>query len=283
MFGHNPSHEREVRCAIYTRKSVDPDLGQEFNSLESQRSICASYVASQRPNGWAEIPKHYDDAGQSGASLARPALQDLLSDVESGLIDVVIIYKLDRITRTLLDFVRLMDLFNHYGVSFVAVTQNFDTADSTGRLILNILLTFAQFEREIVSDRLKDKFTAMRQRGMFVGGNVPYGYDLADKKLVINPHEGEIVRWIFERYLKVKSFPKIACELAQMGVVRRSRISKRGHLVKGRGICASSVFNIDFVRERDTLVVRCGSAEVARRRYAPPTAGTAFWRPLPTQ
>jgi DNA invertase Pin-like site-specific DNA recombinase len=244
MFGDNPSHAPEVRCAIYTRKSVDPDLGQQFNSLESQRSICASYVASQRPNGWAEISKHYDDSGESGASLARPALQDLLSDVESGLIDVVVIYKLDRITRTLLDFVRLMDLFNHYGVSFVAVTQNFDTADSTGRLILNILLTFAQFEREIVSDRLKDKFTAMRQRGMFVGGNVPYGYDLANKKLVINANEGEIVRWIFQRYLEIKSFPRISRELAQMGVVRRSRISKRGHLVQGRGICGGAVLNM---------------------------------------
>lgn len=242
VIGIDPA--RESRCAIYTRQSVEPGSQQDFGSLDAQRSICASYIASQRPRGWRELPKHYDDAGQSGATLSRPALQDLLIDVESGLIDVVVVYKLDRITRTLLDFVRLIDLFEHCGVGFVAVTQNFDTADSTGRLILNILLTFAQFEREMMSDRLKDKFSAMRQRGMFVGGNIPFGYDLAGKKLVVNPAEAEVVRWIFRRYLEVKSTIKIARELKQRGVTRRSRISKRGNLIEGRGICGSSVANM---------------------------------------
>jgi DNA invertase Pin-like site-specific DNA recombinase len=152
-----------------------------------------------------------------------------LADIESGFVDVVVIYKLDRISRTLLDFVRLMDLFEQFGVTFVAVTQNFDTSDSTGRLILNVLLTFAQFEREIASDRLRDKFSAMRQRGMFVGGNPPYGYDLRDKALHVNQGEAEVIQWIFNRYLEAKSLVVVSRELREKGVVRRSRTSKRGN------------------------------------------------------
>ncbi|QNM82597.1 recombinase family protein [Sphingomonas sabuli] len=235
---------QQKRCAIYTRRSVEQGLDHQFSSLEAQRAICSAYVASQQPKGWTEIPKHYDDGGQSGGNLNRPALQDLLSDVESGVVDVVVIYKLDRISRTLLDFVRLMDLFESFGVAFVAVTQNFDTADSTGRLILNVLLTFAQFEREISSDRLRDKFTAMRQRGLFVGGNPPFGYDLVDKKLVVNEPEAEVIRWMFRRYLEAKSYVTVSRELARRGVLRRSRVSKRGNFVRGRGISASSVWNM---------------------------------------
>ena len=232
------------RCAIYTRKSVEQPTHHQFGSLEAQRAICASYVASQEPNGWTEIPKHYDDNGVSGGSLERPALQELLIDIESGLIDVVVIYKLDRITRTLLDFVRLIDLFDQCGVTFVAVTQNFDTSNSTGRLIQNVLLTFAQFEREIASDRLRDKFCAMKQRGLFIGGHPPYGFDLVDKRLVINDEEAVVVRWMFERYLETKSYTKIEKELADRGIVRRTRTSKRGHKVVGRNICKSSVWNM---------------------------------------
>lgn len=232
------------RCAIYTRRSVDPGFEQEFNSLESQRAICSAYIASQRPKGWIEIPKHYDDAGRTGANLRRDAIQELLTDLESGLIDVVVIYKLDRITRTLLDFVRLMDLFEQYGVHFVSVTQNFDTGDSTGRLILNVLLTFAQFEREISSDRLRDKFGAMKERGMFVGGHPPYGFDLADKKLVINPDEAKVVRWIFKLYLELASYTKVERALRAKGITRRSRISKRGNLIRGREICAGNIWQM---------------------------------------
>jgi DNA invertase Pin-like site-specific DNA recombinase len=174
----------------------------------------------------------------------RPALQELLADIEAGAVDVIVIYKLDRITRSLLDFIRLIDLFQQFGVSFVAVTQNFDTSDSTGRLILNVLLTFAQFEREIASDRLRDKFSAMRQRGMFVGGNPPYGYNLVDKKLVINSSEAQVVRWIFQRYLEVRGMATVAKELRDKGVVRRSRISKRGNHVQGRSICCGAVHNM---------------------------------------
>ena len=234
----------QKRCAIYTRRSIEQSPGHQFSSVEAQRAICSSYVASQRPNGWTELSKHYDDEGKSGGNLNRPALQDLLSDVEAGVVDVAVIYKLDRISRTLLDFVRLMDLFQQFGVSFVAVTQNFDTADTTGRLILNVLLTFAQFEREIASDRLKDKFSAMRQRGLFVGGNPPYGYNLSNKKLLINDKEARVIRWMFRRYLEAKSYVTVARELREMGVQRRSRISKRGNHVAGRCICQSSVWNM---------------------------------------
>ncbi len=236
--------EQAIRCAIYTRRSVGYSEEQEFNSLESQRAICSSYIASQRPKGWSELPKHYDDMARSGASLERPAMQDLLSDIESGLVDVIVIYKLDRITRTLLDFVRLIDLLEQYGVSFVSVTQNFDTADSTGRLILNILLTFAQFEREISADRLRDKFQAMKQRGMFVGGHPPYGFDLIDKKLVPNIDEARLVRSAFRNYLKFQSLTKVARRLESEGAKRRDRVSKRGNLIRGRGICKSAVFNM---------------------------------------
>lgn len=232
------------RCAIYTRRSVEQSPGHQVRSVEAQRAICSAYVTSQRPNGWLELSTQYDDEGRSGGNLNRPALQQLLSDIEAGVVDVVVIYKLDRISRTLLDFVRFVDLFQQFGVSFVAVTQNFDTADSTGRLILNVLLTFAQFEREIASDRLKDKFSAMRQRGLFVGGNPPYGYNLSNKKLLVNDTEAEVIRWMFRRYLEAKSYVTVARELRDKGIVRRSRTSKRGNHVQGRGICQASVWNM---------------------------------------
>ena len=240
-----PEPQAEIRrCAIYTRKSVQQGLEREFNSLEAQRAICSAYVASQRPKGLIELPKHYDDAAQSGRTLLRPALQELFCDIESGAADVVVIYKIDRLTRTLLDFVRLIDLFEQYRIQFVSVTQNFDTSDSTGRLILNVLLTFAQFEREMASDRLRDKFGAMRARGMFVGGHPPFGYDLVDKKLIVNPAEAKIVQMIFERYLSLKSYVKVARDCRDLGVIRRDRVSKRGHLVKGRQIETASVWHM---------------------------------------
>lgn len=237
--------DQEVRrCAIYTRRSVEQPMAHQFSSVAAQRMICSSYIACQQPKGWMEISKHYDDEGWSGGNLRRPALQELLIDMESGQIDVVVIYKLDRITRTLLDFVRLMDLFEQYGVSFVAVTQNFDTSDSTGRLILNVLLTFAQFEREIYSDRMRDRFNAMSQAGLFVGGLPAFGYDIVDKKLVINDAEASVIRWMFARYLEVQNFKKLAEELAAKRVVRRDYTSKRGNLARGGPIHHSTVRNM---------------------------------------
>src|SRR5574338_1090795 len=179
----------ERRCAIYTRKSSGQGLERDFNSLEGQRSICSAYVTSQRHKGWLELAKHYDDGGYSGASLSRPQLQELLVDVEKGLVDVVVVYKIDRMTRTLLDFVRLVDFFERYGVVFVSITQNFDTADSMGRLVLNVLLTFAQLEREMASDRVRDKIRGIKQTGRWGGGTPPLGYDLRRHKLHINIHE----------------------------------------------------------------------------------------------
>lgn len=240
----SPADRAALRCAIYTRKSVETGLDIEFNTLESQRAICSAYVTSQKHRNWEELPKQYDDGGHSGAQLTRPALQELLTDIERGMVDVVVIYKLDRLTRTLLDFVRLIDLFEQYGVAFVSVTQNFDTAESTGRLILNVLLTFAQFEREIASDRLRDKFGAMRRRGMFIGGHPPFGYELVAKKLMPHPGEAEIVRWMFRRYLDVQSYVKVADELVAMGVKRRDRVSKRGNFLPGRPIDKSSVWHM---------------------------------------
>lgn len=237
------SEQHQKRCAIYTRKSVDSYVG-EFDSLEAQRTICSAYITSQLPKGWVEIEKRYDDLGETGANLDRPGLQELLRDVESGMVDVVVIYKLDRITRTIVDFVRLMDLLDGYGVFFVSVTQNFDTGDSTGRLIQNILLTFAQFEREMMSDRLRDKFRTMKERGMFVGGHPPFGFDLIDKKLVPNKFEAEIVRSAFSLYLETKSLVKVAKTLRERGVRRRSRISKRGRRVEGRTICQGALCNM---------------------------------------
>jgi site-specific DNA recombinase len=219
---------RARRCAIYTRKSAEPPAGQEISSLESQRTICTAYICSQQHKGWTPIAKQYDDAGRSGANLDRPALQALMSDIDAGLVAIVIVYKLDRITRTLLDFVRLMDFFERYGVAFVAITQNFDTSDSMGRLIRNVLLTFAQFEREIASDRMRDKKMVMSQRGLWTGGTPPLGYDLRKGKLVINPREAETVRCIFETYVESQRISAVHKRLLAEGRQRKLRTSQSG-------------------------------------------------------
>ena len=233
----------QKRCAIYCRRSLEQH-GAALSSVESQAKICSSYIASQEHRGWLKSAALYNDEGVSGASLVRPNLQRLLRDIETGLVDVVVVYKLDRLTRTLLDFVRLLDLFEQYGVEFVCVTQNFDTTDSTGRLILNILLTFAQFEREIAGDRLRDKFGIMKSLGLFVGGHPAFGYDLIEKKLVPNAGEAKIVQWLFESYLTEKSYLLLQRRLRDMGVKRRERTSKRGRLVEGRPIHASAVWHM---------------------------------------
>ena len=230
------------RCAIYTRKSVQPPIPQQLTSLESQRAICASYVSSQQHKGWVSLEKHYDDAGRSGANLDRPALQELLTDIELGLVDVVLVYKLDRITRTLLDFVRLIDFFEKYGVVFVAITQNFDTSDSMGRLIRNILLTFAQFEREITIDRMRDKIRVMKQRGMWAGGEAPLGYDLRRGKLVVNSHEEPAVRLIFETYIVEQRIGAVVRKLAEQGFRRKTwRAKKDGKMHGGTPVSQGSV------------------------------------------
>jgi len=225
--------QRRLRCAIYTRKSSEEGLDMEFNSLDAQRESCEAYIASQRSEGYAAIRERYDDGGHSGGTLERPALQRLLADVEAGLIDVIVVYKIDRLSRSLMDFARLVEIFERNQVTFVSVTQSFNTTTSMGRLTLNILLSFAQFEREVIGERIRDKFAASRKKGMWMGGYVPLGYDVRDRKLVINEEEAETVRMIFERFVAIGSATRLARALAAEGVVnKRGRRIDKGFLYK---------------------------------------------------
>jgi DNA invertase Pin-like site-specific DNA recombinase len=221
-----PTPIRRLRCAVYTRKSTDEGLDREFNTLDAQREACEAYVASQRAEGWTLVRDHYDDGGFSGGTLERPALQRLLRDIEQGRVDVVVVYKIDRLSRSLMDFSRLVETFEAHGVTFVSITQSFNTTTSMGRLTLNILLSFAQFEREVIGERIRDKFAASRARGMWMGGKVPLGYDVRDRKLVINEGEAETVRRVFELFLATGSGTDTARQLQQEG-----RTSKTGRLL----------------------------------------------------
>jgi site-specific DNA recombinase len=193
---------RKLRCAVYTRKSSEEGLEQEFNSLDAQREACEAYVASQRAEGWVLVPDRYDDGGISGATLERPALKRLLADIEHHKVDVVVVYKIDRLSRALMDFAKLVEVFDRNEVTFVSVTQSFNTTTSMGRLTLNILLSFAQFEREVIGERIRDKFAASRRKGMWMGGWAPLGYDVKDRKLVTNEQEAKLVRSIFSRFAR---------------------------------------------------------------------------------
>lgn len=197
----------KLRCAIYTRKSSDEGLEQEFNSLDAQHEACRSFIASQRHEGWTLLRDRYDDGGFSGGSMERPGLKKLLADIEAGKVDVVVIYKIDRLTRSLADFARMMELFEQADVSFVSVTQSFNTKTSMGRLMLHVLLSFAQFEREVGAERVRDKIAASKAKGMWMGGTVPLGYDVADRKLAVNEAEAETVRAILTKFTELKSVP----------------------------------------------------------------------------
>src|SRR5687767_1011755 len=215
-----------MRCAIYTRVSSDEGLEQAFNSLDAQREACAAYILSQKHEGWTTLPARYDDGGYSGGSMDRPALRQLLADVRAGRIDAVIVYKVDRLTRALADFARIIAIFDAAGVSFVSVTQAFNTTFSMGRLTLNVLLSFAQFEREVTAERVRDKIAASKRKGMRMGGPIPLGYDVANKKLVINPEEAERVRLIFRRYLELGCLTKLLRDLEERGI--RTKLSGDG-------------------------------------------------------
>jgi site-specific DNA recombinase len=215
-----------LRCAIYTRKSTEHGLEQEFNSLDAQREACEAYIKSQASQGWKALPQHYDDPAYSGGNLDRPALKKLLTDIEAGRIDVVVVYKIDRLTRSLADFAKLVEVFDARSISFVAVTQQFNTTTSMGRLTLNVLLSFAQFERELSSERVRDKIAASRRKGKWTGGTVPLGYVARDKKLVVNKAEAETVRTIFRLYLELKSFSKVVAELDRRRIVTKRRDTK---------------------------------------------------------
>jgi site-specific DNA recombinase len=214
----NKPATRKLRCAVYTRKSSEECLEQEFNSLDAQREACEAYVASQRSEGWVLIRDQYDDGGISGGTLDRPALQRLLSDIEDGLVDVVVVYKIDRLSRSLMGFSKLVEVFDRNNVTFVSVTQSFNTTTSMGRLTLNILLSFAQFEREVTAERIRDKVRASRMKGIFMGGTPPYGYKPKDRKLVIDEEEARNVRWIFARFLENGSATELAREVVRRGI-----------------------------------------------------------------
>jgi len=213
--------KRKLRCAVYTRKSSEEGLEQEFNSLHAQREACEAYIASQRSEGWALIREHYDDGGVSGGTLERPGLKLLLADIEEGLIDVVVVYKIDRLSRSLMDFSKLVEVFDRNSVTFVSVTQSFNTTTSMGRLTLNILLSFAQFEREVTGERIRDKIAASRKKGMWMGGTVPLGYDVKDRKLVANKAEAAIIKLIFTRFAEIGSCTELGRELRKSGVTTK--------------------------------------------------------------
>lgn len=209
---------KRIRCAIYTRKSSEEGLEQAFNSLDAQREACAAYILSQAGEGWEAIKAHYDDGGFSGGSMERPALHRLLDDITAGKVDVIVVYKVDRLTRSLSDFAKIVETLDDKSASFVSVTQAFNTTTSMGRLTLNVLLSFAQFEREVTGERIRDKIAASRKKGMWMGGNPPLGYDVRDRKLVTNRAEVETVRMIFRRYLELRSVPALTQELDASGV-----------------------------------------------------------------
>jgi site-specific DNA recombinase len=224
---------RKLRCAVYTRKSTEEGLEMEFNSLDAQRESCEAYVASQRAEGWLLVSDRYDDGGFSGGTLERPALKRLLADIEAGRIDVVVVYKIDRLSRSLMDFSRLVEVFDRQNVTFVSVTQSFNTTTSMGRLTLNVLLSFAQFEREVIGERIRDKFAASRRKGMWMGGWAPLGYEVRDRKLVVNEQDAKLVQSIFQRFLKTGSATILARQLIKEGVRNKyGKLIDKGMLYK---------------------------------------------------
>jgi site-specific DNA recombinase len=212
---------RKLRCAVYTRKSSEEGLDMEFNSLDAQREACEAFIASQRAEGWVLVHDRYDDGGISGGTLERPALKRLIADIEAGLIDVVVVYKIDRLSRSLIDFTKLVEVFDAHSVTFVSVTQSFNTTTSMGRLTLNILLSFAQFEREVIGERIRDKVAASRKRGIWMGGFVPLGYDVRDRKLVVNEAEAVLVRRIFQGFAELESCMKLVHALRAEGATTK--------------------------------------------------------------
>jgi site-specific DNA recombinase len=242
MVDRSTKAKPRLRGAVYTRKSSDEGLEQEFNSLDAQREACESYITSQRSEGWSLIREHYDDGGFSGGSMERPALQRLLDEITAGRVDVVVVYKVDRLTRALGDFARIVELFDRHKVSFVSVTQAFNTTTSMGRLTLNVLLSFAQFEREVTGERIRDKIAASKKKGMWMGGLPALGYDVQNRKLVVNAREAETVRQIFRRYLDLKSVRALKAELDQAGIVSKQRRAADGSSYGGQPFSRGALY-----------------------------------------
>ena len=233
-----------LRCAIYTRKSTEEGLDQEFNSLDAQRASCEAYIVSQAGEGWNGLKARYDDGGFSGGNVERPGLKALLADIETGKVDVVVVYKVDRLTRSLTDFARLVDLFDTHGVSFVSVTQQFNTTTSMGRLTLNVLLSFAQFEREVTAERIRDKIAASKKKGMWMGGPPPLGYDARDKKLMVNADEAETVRTLFRLYLDLGTVKDLLGESNRLGLVTKRRKRADGRETGGQPFSRGHLYQL---------------------------------------
>ncbi|MFL6728203.1 MAG: recombinase family protein [Sphingomicrobium sp.] len=235
---------KRVRCAIYTRKSSEEGLEQDFNSLDAQREACAAYVLSQASEGWSLLPDLYDDGGLSGGSLERPALQRLLADVAAGKIDIIVVYKVDRLTRSLLDFAKLVEVFDNTSTSFVSVTQSFNTTTSMGRLTLNMLLSFAQFEREVTAERIRDKIAASKAKGMWMGGTPPLGYQPNGRTLAIVDDHAEIVRDIYRRYAELGNVRLVAEQLLRDGIRSPDRTSGAGRRFGGRQFTRGQIYHM---------------------------------------
>jgi site-specific DNA recombinase len=256
-----PKLVRKLRCAVYTRKSSEEGLSQEFNSLDAQREACGAFIASQRAEGWVLVRDRYDDGGISGGTLERPSLRRLLSDIEDGLVDVVVVYKIDRLSRALADFAKLVEVFDRNGVTFVSITQSFNTTTSMGRLTLNILLSFAQFEREVTAERIRDKVRASRMKGMWMGGVPPYGYRVENRKLVVDEDQATHVRWIFARFLEIGSATVLARDVEARGLTTThgNRIDKKYlyRMLNNRAYIGEAVHKGDcYPGEHETIIDR---------------------------
>ena len=232
----DPVPQRRTRCAVYTRKSTEEGLEQPFNSIDAQKESGHAYITSRRSEGWIPMADDYDDPAYSGGSMERPALQRLFSDIECGKVDVVVVYKLDRLSRSLADFCKMIEIFDRHNVSFVSVTQSFNTGDSMGRLMLNVLLSFAQFEREVTSERIRDKFIASKKRGYWMHGVPPLGYDVVERRLVVNLAEAATVRHIFQRFVDTASATKVTRELRAEGITTKAWTSKAGRKCGGQAL-----------------------------------------------
>src|SRR5215211_5184560 len=271
---------KAVRCAIYTRVSTDQGLDQDFNSLDAQYDASQAYIRSQAHAGWTMLRSKYDDGGFSGGNIERPALQRLLEDVRAGKIDVIVVYKLDRLTRSLADFAKLVELFDRHDVSFVSVTQQFNTTTSMGRLTLNVLLSFAQFEREVTSERIRDKIAASKRKGLWVGGMAPLGYDTKDRRISVNEAEAERVRTIFGSYLTLGSLNLLMAELRRMGIITKVRTLRSGqtvggipfmrgplaHLLRNRFYIGEVAFKGEILRGKQPAIVDCDLFEAVQAK-----------------
>lgn len=236
--------KKRLRCAVYTRKSTDEGLDQDYNSIDAQRDAGHAYIASQRIEGWTTVDNDYDDPAYSGGNMNRPAMQRLLADIEAGHIDIVVVYKIDRLTRSLTDFSKMIEVFEQHKVSFVSVTQQFNTTNSMGRLMLNILLSFAQFEREVTGERIRDKITASKKKGLWMGGIPPLGYDVKDRCLIINPTEAKTVKHIFKRFTELGSATLMAKELQLDGVTSKSWTTQKGDYRPGKPIDRGLIYKL---------------------------------------